>query len=157
MTNLTTTNLFLFTLFLFVCVALPLLLYSSHVVNYFRERRRRREFGDFEKSLVGEQDGKKFFSGDVKLEEEVTVMVPELAESENDFKKVVDAVVAAFKPGETGEVLRVFPIGNGCGIDVMLFDFVNGVALLRSTLVREGVPEGTLIEYSGGDLMIYEA
>ena len=73
-----------------------------------------------------------------------------------DLERIRIAVDEALKEAKLGEVVRVYEVENTCGFDISLNDFVGGVDLIRKQLADHQAPEGTLIEYSGGDLPIYD-
>jgi len=67
--------------------------------------------------------------------------------------KPIDALL---RDAEIGYVVRGYQSDDLCGFDLVVNDFVSGVDLIRRQLVERNAPWGTLIEYSGGDLTIYD-
>ncbi len=132
---------------------------AKTLVDYFKERKRKRQFKDFEDVISGKNNdpvaAKKFFAGEIKLLEEVYVFIPVLLDRQKraELEKPIDA---ALRELGQGHVVRGYSINDSCGFDVYLNDFVQGVDLLRKKLVELQAPRGTLIEYTGGDLPIYE-
>lgn len=129
------------------------------IYHYLGERKRQREFSKFEDVISGKTDdseaAKKYFQGDVKLIQEVYVFIP-TPMGDKERLKLQNPIDLALKEAGLGEVVRGYETGDSCGFDVHLNDFVRGVDLLRKQLVNREAPAGTLIEYSGGDLPIYE-
>ena len=132
---------------------------AKTLFEYFAERQRRREFQEFEDVLLGNnsdaQTAKKFFSGEVKLLEEVYVFIPVLLDWQ-ERGQLEKPINLALRDAGLGHVVRGYSVEDSCGFDVHLNDFVQGVDLLRRLLVELEAPVGTLIEYTGGDLPIYE-
>ena len=65
-------------------------------------------------------------------------------------------IVTALNDAGVVEDTRAYTMVNNCGIDLRLNDFVSGVELLIPVLKRLEIPHGSLIEYAGGDLPVYE-
>lgn len=132
---------------------------AKTLIDYFVERKRQREFKEFEEVISGNnsdpQAAQKFFTGEVKLLEEVYVFIPVLLEwqQRGELEKPIDM---ALREAGLGHVVRGYSVEDSCGFDIHLNDFVSGVDLLRRQLVELEAPIGTLIEYTGGDLPIYE-
>jgi hypothetical protein len=72
------------------------------------------------------------------------------------WEPFANPVATALKELEIGTVIRGNKTDDSCGFDVVLNDFVKGVDLIRKILTQLDAPQGTLIEYSGGDLPIYD-
>ena len=129
------------------------------IVRYMNERKRRREFSKFEDVISGKNNdmeaSRKYFQGDVKLIQEVYVFIP-IAMPNQERLELQRPIDNALKEAKLGEVVRGYQTGETCGFDVHLNDFIRGVDLLRKQLLGREAPKGTLIEYSGGDLPIYD-
>ena len=140
-------------------LAVFLLAKVRELAEYLAERKQRREFEKFEDVISGNNTdpaaARKYFSGEVKLPEEVNVIIPELIKTE-ELANLHEPIDSLLKEAEIGYVVRAFETGDSCGFDLRLNDFVKGVDLIRRQLVERSAPRGTLIEYSGGDLTIYE-
>jgi len=136
-----------------------LLAKARELTEYLVERKQRREFRKFEDIISGANDdpvaAKKYFSGEVKLPEEVNVIIPVVLNLQ-ELSKLHEPIDSLLKNAKIGYVVRAFETGDSCGFDLHVNDFVRGVDLIRRQLVERSAPRGTLIEYSGGDLTIYE-
>lgn len=140
-------------------VALAMIAVAALVRDFydkFVSHRKTKQFSEFETVLTDAHAdphrARKFFSGEVKLEQEVYVFIPGTIE----WEPFAVHVAAALEKAELGTVIRGNVTDDSCGFDLMLNDFVKGVDLLRKTLIGLNAPKGTLIEYSGGDLPIHD-
>lgn len=126
--------------------------------EYFAERREFRRFSKFEDGLVAD-DGvgniEEFFSGEIKLEQEVTVFIPEPLARDELRLRYQKPICGALSQTGLGKVVRWHVADETCGFDIQLNDFVNGVDLLRRLLWELDTPPGTTIEYSRGELPVY--
>jgi len=138
-----------------------------HLVVNFRqaakalaERRAKRSFQEFE-AVLSDPDGdpqqsRKFFSEEVVLAEDISILMPVFVDHQELVDKYQVPLVAALNDAGLIEDTRAYTLVDNCGIDMRLNNFVAGLELVRSMLIQLEVPRGTLIEYSGGDLPIYE-
>ena len=136
-----------------------LLAKAKEFFEYLAERKRRREFKDFENVISGANSdpeaARKYFSGEVKLSDQVNVIIPILLDADERMR-LQDPIDAMLRDAEIGYVVRGYELADTCGFDLLVNDFVSGVDLIRRQLIQGSAPRGTLIEYSGGDLAIYE-
>ena len=143
----------------FLVFVVILLCRLEELRNWLIKRRIKRDFSEFEKSLVQDNGSGKvsrFFSGETKLPSELTVHIPS-ATLENSFiESLSTSLNQGLQQKSLGHVIRHFSIGDSCGIDVWLDDFVSGVEFLREHLVLQNVPQQTLIEYEMGEFPIYD-
>ena len=131
----------------------------SHVKNFLRyraERKNRKDFDNFEESLIDPDAGSRFFSGETKLQSETTIYLPGYNEADLLVTKVTTSVDESLRRKELGFVIRCYPYDDGTGIDLQLVDFVQGLDVLRKTLLALDAPRDTFIEYETGELHIYE-
>jgi len=142
-----------------VCL-LHLIVNFRQVTRFLAERRAKRRFQEFETALsepnVDPQQSRKFFSEEVVLVEDVSILMPVFIEHQELVDRFQVPLVAALHDAGLVEDTRAYTLVNECGIDLRLNNFVAGLELVRSMLIQLGAPRGTLIEYSGGDLPIYE-
>ena len=132
---------------------------ARELIEYLAERKRRRVFKDFEDAISGTNTdpsaATKYFSGEVKLADEVNVIFPVVLD-EQERLRFQEPIDSQLREAEIGYVVRGFESSDICGFDLLVNDFVIGVDLIRRQLIQGSAPRGTLIEYSGGDLAIYE-
>ncbi|MFK7769410.1 MAG: hypothetical protein AB8B55_19490 [Mariniblastus sp.] len=130
------------------------------ILAFLAERKRKKQFQDFEKVISGEESdpekAEMYFSGELKLSHEVYVLIPEAIQSSERIERFELPISLELQSSELGEIVRGFTTDDTCGFDVHLNDFVGGVDLLRRMLVDLQSPAGTLIEYDGGDLLVYD-
>lgn len=131
-----------------------------HIIQYLQEQKRRREFKNFEEAISGANPdpnaARKYFSGEIKLPEDIYVIIPKSIDSEDRKSRFEIPIHDALVQAGIGEVVRGFEVDETCGFDIYVNDFVAGVDLVRKQLIKLEAPAGTLIEYSGGDLAIYD-
>ena len=141
-------------------LGLFVLVYGRMFLQLLGDRKRAKQFKEFENVLSGVESDphktEKFFSGEVKIQQEVYILIPEEIVAQDRIERFENPIAEALAATELGEIVRGFTSDGTCGIDVFLIDFVNGVDLLRKLLVQLKSPMGTLIEYDGGDLPIYD-
>ena len=131
---------------------------AREIAEYLAERKHQSEFRKFEDVISGAntdpEAARKYFSGEVKLPEEVNVIIPMVLD-DDELMRLQEPIDALLRKAELGRVVRSYETNDACGFDLRINDFVKGVDLIRRSLAGRA-PRGTLIEYSGGDLMIYE-
>ena len=134
--------------------------YLRSFLTFVREQQRRRLFKIFDKVLTGEIEdehiARPFFNGEITLQEEVYILIPNQDADPQAIGRFRDVLVEDFDPTGFGKVTRAYPGGGFSGIDIYLNDFVNGLELLVDLLRSRQFPQGTIIEYCGGDLPIYD-
>ena len=130
------------------------------IAQFLAKRRARRRFQEFEdvisEPIVDPHRSRKFFAEEVVLEEDVSIFFPVFLENNELVDKYQVPLVAALNKAGLVDDTRAYTFVESCGIDLRLNNFVAGLELLRSMLIQLEAPRGTLIEYSGGDLPIYE-
>ena len=141
-------------------VLVELVVNFHQVTRALAERRAKLRLQEFEAVLaeqnVDPQQSRKFFSGEVVLEQDIAILIPGFIEYEELVDKYQVPLVTALNDAGLIEDTRAYTMVNNCGIDLRLNDFIAGLELVRAMLIDMEVPRGTLIEYSGGDLPIYE-
>ena len=150
----------------FAVGGIVVMLLVEMVVNFHQltralaERRAKLKLQEFEAVLaernVDPQQSRKFFSGEVVLEQDIAIVIPVFIEYEELVGRYQVPIVTALNDAGLVEDTRAYTMVNNCGIDLRLNDFVSGVELLITLLIRLEIPRGSLIEYAGGDLPVYE-
>ena len=131
----------------------------ANIVIYLRERadhQNKKEFEQFEESLVDPEAGSRFFSGETKLQSETTIYLPGCDESEPLVADVAASLDGRLRREELGLVIRCYPYDEGTGIDLQLVDFVQGLDVVRNTLLAHDTPQNTFVEYETGELYIHD-
>ena len=143
-----------------VLVLVEVVVNFHHITRALAERRAKRSLEEFEAVLAERnfdpQQSRKFFSGEVVLEQDIAVLIPVFIEYEELVDRYQVPIVTALNDAALVEDTRAYTMVNNCGIDLRLNDFVSGVELLIPLLKNLEIPHGTLIEYAGGDLPVYE-
>ena len=140
----------------FAVFAVILLANVKDYLRYRAEKKNKKEFDNFEESLVEPEAGSRFFSGETKLRSETTIYLPGCNESDLLVTEVATSVDERLRRKELGFVIRCYSYDDGTGIDLQLVDFVKGLEVLRNTLLALDAPRDTFIEYETGELYIYE-
>lgn len=144
---------------IFLLIAILLLCRIQLLRRWLVKRRIKRDFSQFEKSLLAEQDSEKaarFFNGETKLPTELTIHIPTAKLESEFFESLAVAVHQELQQQSLGYVIRHFSLGEMGGIDVWLDDFVVGVEVLRTLLIQHNVPSKTIIEYETGEFPVFE-
>jgi len=130
------------------------------VIRALAERRAKLNLQELEAVLVEPNADParslKFFSGDVVIEQDVAILIPVFIEYEELVERYQVPLVSALNAAGLVDDTRAYTLVDNCGIDLRLNDFVSGVELLIPLLKKLEIPYGTLIEYAGGDLLVYE-
>ena len=124
---------------------------------YLKSLTDEKRHADFEKALIDKsypiEKREAYFDGTIKLKKQIQIVVPIEG---NCLEPILESVQAVVTENALGHVIRSYTLGDIHGIDVQLRDFVRGIEVLHKTLVEIEAPAGTLIEYSYGDIPIYE-
>ena len=131
--------------------------YYRQFLSYLSDERGIREFAKFEDSLIDRTEIKnKYLTGESKLKNDVSVLIPRHSVATDTIESLFVSIQAEIELKELGTITRTFVSGEFWGIDIALDDFVAGIEELRRQLLDWQVPQGTTIEYSHGELPVYD-
>jgi len=134
------------------------------IVDWVAKQRERRNLSKLEDSVMlgkgtvfkGDDVGK-FFDGELRLDHQVYVRIPEPLDPVERGRRYAEPLDAALTNAGIGEITGGGTMATEfCGLDVTLRDFNKGVALLKLKLRQLNAPRGTVIEFECGEIPVYD-
>jgi hypothetical protein len=137
---------------------------ASHGKTIFaalKESRRRKQLVEFDRLISGVDSdlprAEAILRGKSVVAEEISIFLPGLNPEDDLTLKFVSAIRESLDAGRLGDVTRsISYAGNSSCIDIYLPDFVAGLNAVRRVLPEFELPLNASIEYTGGDLPLFD-
>lgn len=126
-----------------------------------REFKRSQQLKAFDKLLTGDDPpsvaAQALLNGEKIIEEEISIFLPGIQTDDALIEEFVETIQSLLQAEQLGSVIRTisYEKTSSC-IDIYLLDFVAGLDAIRRLLPGFDLPADTTIEYTGGDLPLFD-
>lgn len=131
------------------------------ILEIAREVKRTRQLKAFDQLITGAECTSKsaheLLTGKRTIEDEISIFLPGIDADDDLVVEFVEAIHTKLDAEKLGFVIRAITYdGVSSCVDIYLSDFVAGLDSVRRLLPQFDLPSDTTIEYTGGDLPLFD-
>ena len=131
------------------------------ILEIAKDFKRSRQLKAFDRLITGADSSSKsaheLLTGETTIEEEISIFLPGVETDDDLAVDFVEAIHKMLEAEQLGFVIRAITYeGDSSCVDIYLSDFVAGLDAVRRLLPQFDLPPETTIEYTGGDLPLFD-